>query len=70
MPKLTPAEYVIEVFGGVRATARAIGYDPSSVSRWKRTGKIPSASQPRLLDAAKKSGLKLSPHALILGHVV
>lgn len=31
---MTPAEVVIDVFGGIRATARVLDVEPSTVCRW------------------------------------
>lgn len=74
MKFLTPAEYVIQTFGGVRATARAIGRDKSSVSVWRRAktrkgtgGLIPHKAQPLILQAAKERGLDITPTDLIVG---
>lgn len=33
---MTPAQLVIEKFGGVRATARVLGINPSTVCRWNK----------------------------------
>jgi hypothetical protein len=73
---LTPAEYVIRVFNGVRATARAIGRSPSSISKWQKRrddgidGMIPSCAQRRILQIAKEQGLDITPHDLIFGRSV
>ena len=70
---ITPADRVIAAFQGVRATARALGRNPSSISRWRKPrdeggtgGRVPSALQSEILDAAKKAGLKLSAEDLIV----
>ena len=34
---MSPAQLVIEKLGGVRATARALGINPSTVCRWQKT---------------------------------
>lgn len=74
--KLTPADYVIKQFGGVRATARAIGRTPSSISKWRTRiskqgikGGIPSSVQSVILKQAKKLKLNIQPHDLIGGTV-
>ena len=74
---LTPAEYVVHVFQGVRLTARAIGRSPASVSKWSRPrtekgadGQIPSAAQRRILEIAKKAGLDITPDDLMFGRKV
>lgn len=68
----TPASRVIAAFKGVRATARALGLDPSSVARWpapkeKRglAGRVPSAHQARILQLSDASGLGLTADDLI-----
>lgn len=75
--RVSPAEYVISVFGGVRKVARAIGRDPASVSRWRRAagqkgtdGRIPSKAQQELLAKAQALGLDLTPDDLLLGREV
>lgn len=71
---LSPADYVIHIFGGVRATARAIGRSATSVSNWRRTkashgcnGDVPSAAQRLILSVAKKKNLDITPDDLIFG---
>lgn len=68
----TPAERVIRAFKGVRATARALGLDCSSVSRWpapkaKRglDGRVPSVHQARILVLSDEAGLGLTADDLI-----
>lgn len=68
----TPADKVIEKFGGVRATARALGLNSSSVSRWRMPpekrglgGRVPSVHQGRLLQLARESGIELTAQDLI-----
>lgn len=67
MDRLTPAATIIDLFGGVRATARMLGLNPSAVSRWamppakKGTGgAIPQRHWAAILDAAKQQKIKLS----------
>lgn len=74
---LSPAEYVIRVFGGVRATARAIGRSPASVSKWRtgRTrrgtgGRVPSVAAAIILGVAKDRGLDITPYDLLCGRPV
>lgn len=61
------AASVIKKFGGVRALARAIDVNPSTVSRWTMprekggaAGRIPAKAQPLVIEAAKKAGIKLT----------
>lgn len=69
---MSPAAKVIKVFGGVRATARALGLNASSVSRWPKpaaqrglAGRVPSMHQARILKIAKKTGLEITAADLI-----
>lgn len=64
---LTPVETAIEVFGGVRVMARAIGRDPASVCRWQQNGTIPANIQTKVLEAAKDLELDLTPEDIIYG---
>jgi hypothetical protein len=72
----TPAEIVIERFGGVRPLARLLKVAHTSVARWplpkiKRGsgGLVPSQYHRRLLDLAADRGVKLSTTELIYGSV-
>jgi hypothetical protein len=69
----TPADKCIEAFGGVRALARALERNPSSVVRWRRprdeggsSGAVPSSLQGRILALAQERGLPLTAEDLIL----
>ncbi len=69
----TPADCCIEAFGGVRALARALDRNPSSVVRWRKpkeeggsNGAVPSALQGRILFIAQARGLKLTAEDMIL----
>lgn len=75
--RMNPAEYVIHVFGGVRATARALDRYPATISKWQNyknkngeLGQIPSSAQRDILDVAKRDGLPITPEDLIYGRVV
>ena len=70
---VTPADRVISAFGGVRATARALGRNPSSISRWRKPreeggtgGRVPSSLQSEILQGAKSAGLTLTAEDLIV----
>lgn len=63
----TPSSLVVELFGGVRATARALKLSPGAISKWKATGLVPSKHHKPLLDAAKAQKKRLTPEMLILG---
>lgn len=67
MSKLNPAWAVIQLFGGVRATARAAELDPSAVSRWAMprekkgtAGAIPQRHWARLMDHARRNKISLT----------
>ena len=52
MTRLTQADYLIGRFGGVTATARALGIkQPSVVGGWKKRGRIPTHHHPAVLAA-------------------
>jgi hypothetical protein len=70
----SPADIVIERFGGVRPLARLLELNHSSVARWpapktKRGsgGLVPSQYHRRLLDLARERGIELSASELIFG---
>lgn len=65
------------MFRGVRATARAIGRNPSTVSKWQRereakgtSGEIPGSAQRTILAAARERGLDITAEDLIFGRDV
>lgn len=62
--KLNPAEYVIEIFGGVRATATALGLAPSSVCEWRTKKYVPLKVCIKLLKMKK---LNLNANDLMFG---
>ena len=69
----TPADRCIDAFGGVRALARALERNPSSMVRWRKpkdeggsAGAVPSALQGRILAIAQARGLSLTAEDLIL----
>lgn len=71
---MKPAQVVIQAFGGVRATARAIGRDPSTVSRWKKPkskkgcgGDVPGLLHKTILRVAQNRGLNITIQDLLYG---
>lgn len=71
---LKPAEYVIQLFGGVNRTARAIGRDPSSVSKWRKSaesrgcdGNVPRGVRHKILSVATDLGLDITSKDLDFG---
>ena len=74
---LSPAEYCIKIFGGVRATARALRRSPSTVSKWRKSrkeggtgGQIPTMIQPKVLKIAAARKLPITAEDLINGRKV
>lgn len=71
---MTPADYVITKFGGIRPLARMLGIDHSSVQRWTRPlskrgsgGLIPSRHHQRILTLAREQGVEIDAANLIVG---
>jgi hypothetical protein len=71
---MSPADYVITLFGGVRPLARAIHVDHSTVSRWRKPisekgtgGDVPTRQIRKILAAAKVAGLPIDRARLIGG---
>lgn len=66
---MTPAEVVIDVFGGIRSTARQLKIEPSTVMRWgnRSGGRIPDEHKAPLLAAAAKLGKRLTLEELVWG---
>lgn len=64
---LTPVDLVIHSFGGVRKLARAIDRDPAAISRWRKSGTVPTPVQRKLLELAWARGINISAHDLIFG---
>lgn len=61
MDKKTPADIVIETFGGLSKLAKILGHEnPSTVQGWKERGIIPSRQQPVVYEAAQREGKPLT----------
>jgi hypothetical protein len=56
LSQITPAEFVIAKFGGLTATAKAIGKPITTVQGWKERGQVPQAHWLELIAAAKDTG--------------
>lgn len=55
------ADVIIRKFGGIHATARALGHpSASTVQGWRMRGFIPSKQHQKVWDAAKKAEVKLN----------
>jgi hypothetical protein len=74
---LTPAEYVVEIFGGVRKAGVALGRTASSISKWKKSdknggcgGRVPSRMQEVVLQVARIKKLDITAEDLINGRDV
>lgn len=68
----SPAQLVIESFGGVRKTARSLRRDPSTVSRWQRSsrggrGGVPKSLYKKILQISKNKGYGLTLNDLVYG---
>lgn len=51
---------ILDKFGGVRATAAALGRAPSTVQGWKDRGTIPDHEKVAVLDAAVRIGIPIT----------
>ena len=74
---MSPAEYIIKIFGGVRATARALNRSPSTVSKWRKPrkeggtgGQIPTLIQWQVLKLARRQQLPITADDIVHGRVV
>lgn len=52
---------IIDKFGGQVPMAAATGVDQSTIAHWKRRGIIPARQQQKILDAARRLGIAISP---------
>jgi hypothetical protein len=55
------ADRIISRFGGQSALAKAIGTSQGTIWGWKVRGFVPVRAQQRVMDAAARLGLDLSP---------
>lgn len=65
--KLTPHQIVVRAFNGTRSAARALDLDVGAVSRWGKTGLVPSRYQRRVLETAWRLGIDLTAHDIVFG---
>lgn len=64
---ITPVELAISMFGGVRKLAKCIGRDPAAVSRWRKSGLVPTQVQRKLLAAAAARDIGITAHDIVFG---
>lgn len=65
---MSPADTVIQLFGGVSPTAKILGIDTSAVCLWRtRGGAVPQKRFAALLLAAQQRGLDLTIEHLVNG---
>jgi hypothetical protein len=64
---MSPARCVIQAFGGVRKTARAVGRQPGAVTLWGKSGRVPVEVQAIVLRLALAGEVDITAHELILG---
>lgn len=64
---IQPAEVAVQAFGNARRMAFLLGLDPSAISRWRTTGRIPAYHQRKVLELAWERGIDLTAHDLIFG---
>ncbi len=64
-PKPNPAEYVIALFGGVRATARALNLTNPAVGYWRKKGYIPMAQLSHILSVCRDRDIKVDRNMLL-----
>ena len=64
---LTPVEVCIKEFGGVRKMGRIIGRNCGSISKWQRSGLIPTSIQLTVFEKICELNLNISPYELIMG---
>ncbi|WMT88252.1 helix-turn-helix domain-containing protein [Pelagibacterium sp. 26DY04] len=66
--KISAAEYVIDLFGGLTATANILGKPVTTVQGWKDRGRIPTDHWPEIIKAADKRGKTLGVEDFIKTH--
>lgn len=67
---LSPAKYLIFKMGGVRETARVLGIDNGLISRWQKSGLIPSKHQKLVMFKARLKKLDITYRDMIEGRAV
>lgn len=62
--KHNPAQFVIDLFGGMRPLARHLALDPAAILYWRDKGRIPRWHHDRILAVAKRLRISLSREQL------
>ena len=65
----SPAERIIQRFGGQSALAKLLGKRQSTVQYWSKTGRIPSQWHERLMELALERGIALEPGDFVASQV-
>ena len=63
--KQSPAQLVIERFGGQSALGILLGKRQSTIQHWAKTGRIPSQWHTRLMELAREKGINLQSSDLM-----
>lgn len=66
---ISPADLVISQFG-VRPLSRELGLSPSSVQRWRESGRVPQHHFQKIVSLSKDSDDPITLHDLINGRSV
>lgn len=64
---VTPAEHVIDKFGGLTPLARALDCAVSTVQGWKERGRIPQEHWLSIISVGKSQNIDLSFEDFVLG---
>lgn len=73
---MTPAQFVVKVFGSQTAVAKILDIEVSAVNNWLNprmkkkgggNGLVPSKHHEKLLKAARSEGLELTANHLVYG---
>lgn len=67
---ITPVDLAIDMFGGVRKLAKCIGRDPAAVSRWRKSGLVPTQVQRKILTAAIERDIAITAHDIVYGREI
>jgi hypothetical protein len=67
---ISPVDLAIDMFGGVRKLAKAISRDPAAVSRWRKSGLVPTQVQRKVLAAATERDINITAHDIVFGREI